>query len=104
MLTAHARVPTDHGRKYLVQLSKHWAHKFPDLTYTAERADIPLPGAPCVLLADAGGLDITLRSDSSETLSRVQSVVADHLKRFAHREALTIDWAPAQYDPNGSFG
>ena len=104
MLTTHAHVPTDHGSKYLVQLSKHWAHKLPDLTYTAERADIPLPEAPCVLLADERGLDIILRSDSSETLSRVQSVVADHLKRFAHREALTIDWTPAQKDPSGSLG
>ncbi len=96
MITLQASVATEHAAKYLVQLSKHWSHKFPDLTYTAERADIPLPGAPCVLLADASGLDITLLSDTSETLSRVQSAVADHLKRFAHREELTIDWAPAQ--------
>ena len=95
MLTTHAHVPTAHASKYLVQLSKHWSHKFADLVYTAERADIPLPGAPCVLVANASGLDITLRSDSPDTLVRVQSVVADHLRRFAHREELAIAWDQA---------
>ncbi len=104
MLTAHAQVRTDHARKYLVQLSKHWAHKLPELTYTDNRADIPLPGAPCVLLADAGGLNITVSSDTAEHLARVQVAVADHLKRFAFREDLTIAWSEAEQASNARVG
>ncbi len=93
MLISRSHVKTEHAKKYLVQLSKHWAHKFADLTYTDQRADIPLPGAPCVLLADSSGLGIKLHSDSAETLARAQSAVADHLRRFGHREELVITWS-----------
>ena len=85
MLTANAS-------KYLVQLSKHWSHRFPDLIYTAERADIPLPLGPCVLAANAEALEITLSARSSEDLARMEQVVAEHLLRFAHRETLAFDW------------
>lgn len=93
MLTSHAFVATAHAQKYLVQLSKHWAHKFDTLTYTEERVEIPFPAGPCTLSATTSGLNITLRSDSSEALARMQLAVADHLKRFAHREDLVVTWS-----------
>jgi hypothetical protein len=96
MPTSHARVTTGHGSRYLTQLSKHWSHRFPELTYSAERADIPLPGGPCVLEADGTGLVITLRSDAPETLARMETVVAEHLQRFAFREPLAIAWTRAE--------
>jgi hypothetical protein len=95
LITSHAHVPTASGGKYLVQLSKHWSHRFPDLTYTADRADIPLPAGPCVLEARDDAIDLTVSAGSEEDLARLEQVVADHLKRFAHREELQIDWRRA---------
>jgi hypothetical protein len=92
MITAHAQVPTPFARKYLTQLSKHWSHRFPALTYTAERADIPLPLGPCVLEASDDKLELTVSAATPTDAERMQQVVADHLRRFAHREILTIDW------------
>ena len=93
MLTTHADVATQNAAKYLTQLSKHWSHRFPDLTYSADRADIPLPGGPCVLEARDGSLAITVRSSSESDLARMEQVVAEHLQRFAHREPLDIVWS-----------
>ena len=92
MFTAEARVSTEHASKYLVQLSKHWSHRFPELSYDTAHADIPMPGGPLALRAEGGVLAMTLKSPSRESLERMQTVVAEHLQRFAFREPLQIDW------------
>ena len=92
MFTAAARVRTPHASKYLVQLSKHWSHRFPDLTYDAGFADIPLPGGPLRLEAEADTLSMTVRSPARESLERMQAVVTEHLRRFAFREPLEVSW------------
>lgn len=86
------RVPTASGSRYLQQLCKHWAHKFP-VEFTPERGEITLPLGRCELQADAGGLDARLSGAEDETtLARFEQVVADHLKRFAFREDLQFAW------------
>ncbi|MCB8821832.1 DUF2218 domain-containing protein [Microvirga rosea] len=92
MIMSRSEVRTEHASKYLTQLSKHWSHRFPDLTYNAERADIPLPNGPCILEAGPDHLRITLSGASEEGISRMEQVVADHLLRFAFREPLEIVW------------
>ena len=67
MITLRASVATEHAARYLVQLSKHWTHKFPDLTYSQGRADIPLLRGPCVLEAKDGRLEMTVSSDTDES-------------------------------------
>ncbi|WGM46027.1 hypothetical protein KOAAANKH_00892 [Brevundimonas sp. NIBR10] len=92
MTRSTTTVATSNASKYLTQLSKHWSHRFPDLTYTAERADIPLPGGPCVLTADPQALHIVIDGSDAQTAERLEGVVAEHLRRFAFREDLTFDW------------
>ena len=52
-----------------------------------------------IALAEATGaaLHITVSTDEGGSLERLESVVADHIKRFAFREELIFDWkhAPA---------
>lgn len=95
MSTSTARVPTANGQKYMTQLAKHWSHRFPDLTYDEHRADVPMPGAPLVMLADEQGLTLTLKGDA-EALQWIQGVVTEHLGRFAFRESLTFNWQQSQ--------
>jgi len=40
-------------------------------------------------------LHIVVSTDEAGSLERLESVVADHIKRFAFREELTFDWRPA---------
>ena len=47
-LISTAKIETAHAGKYLVQLAKHWSHRFPDLTWNDTRAEIPFPIGNCV--------------------------------------------------------
>ena len=92
MLSSTARVVTADGRKYMTQLAKHWSHRFPELTYDENRADVPLPGGPMTIAADETGLTLTLSATDTAGLERMQGVVVEHLNRFAFRETLVYAW------------
>ncbi len=88
-----ARVPTENASRYLQQLCKHWSHKFA-VEFDPAHGVIHLPNTDCILDAEQGALTLELRASDPEALPRMGGVVADHLKRFAFREDLTIDWSP----------
>lgn len=94
MITSEARVSTESASRYLVQLCKHWSHKFP-VEYTAEHGVVPFgPDRRCRFEAQPDALVMTLEVADAETLERMQTVVVDHLKRFAFREDLgAIGWS-----------
>jgi uncharacterized protein len=94
-LISTAKIETAHAGKYLVQLAKHWSHRFPDLTWNETRADIPFPAGQCVVTSKENVLAIALTVPDEETASRLENVVAEHLKRFAFRESLEIVWQRA---------
>jgi len=79
MPTSRADVTTAQASKYLQQLCKHWAHKFP-VAFDPNHGAIELSHGRTVLDADA------------EALERLETMVADHIKRFALREDLVFDW------------
>ncbi len=90
MPKSHANVATGHASRYLQQLCKHWAHKFP-VEFDVAHGSIELPSGRTVMDADAAALHIEITADEA-SLERMESVVADHIKRFAFREELTFDW------------
>ena len=94
MKKSQASVATSSGSRYLQQLAKHWGHKFP-VEFTPEQATIDLPLGRCALTATADRLDITLSGADDTDMARFQTVVAEHLQRFGHREELTFDWQDA---------
>jgi hypothetical protein len=102
-MQSHARLFTDKGARYMIQLAKHWSHKFV-VSLDATTARIPLPLGDCRMIADETGLDITVEATSHESLARLEDVVAEHLLRFAFREgveklAWTRAWEAGRIDP-----
>jgi len=93
MSVAVARVPTAHASRYLQQLCKHWAHKFP-VEFTTHNGRIEMSAGVLVLDADPEGLGLRLTTEPAD-LERMEGVVAAHLERFAFRETLAFDWKPA---------
>ncbi len=92
MATTTASVPTDSGSRYLQQLCKHWGHKF-DVTFDAQRGTVALPQALTTMVAEAGSLRVTIDAEDPAVLDRMKGVVAEHLDRFAFKEApLAFDW------------
>jgi len=92
MPVSTSTVATTHASKYLQQLCKHWGHKFA-VEFTAEHGRVPFSDtAEVTFVADAAALHVTLSVAELSQLERYETVVADHLKRFAFREELQITW------------
>jgi hypothetical protein len=92
MASISASVPTQSGSRYLQQLCKHWGHKF-DVTFDAERGTVALPQALTTMVAQPGTLLVTIDAEDPAVLDRMKGVVAEHLDRFAFKEApLAFDW------------
>jgi uncharacterized protein len=94
VITSEARVRTASASRYLVQLCKHWSHKFP-VEYTSEQGSVTFaPDRSCRFEAQPDALVMTLETSDLETLDRMEGVIVDHLKRFAFREDLgEIAWS-----------
>ena len=95
-ITAEATtiIPTAHASRYLQQLCKHWSHKF-ETEFDAQKGRINFGAAAVHLEAGEAALTMTLHAADTTALDRMENVVAEHLKRFAFREELAIDWVRA---------
>lgn len=91
MSTSNADVATEHASRYLQQLCKHWAHKFP-VTFDPKHGEIELTIGRTVMDADANTLHIALTAGDDAQLEQLERVVEDHIKRFAFREGLIFSW------------
>jgi len=93
MVTSRAIINTQNGSKYLQQLSKHWAHKIPALTFDKNHAHIPFNEEVLLeLVADEEKLTVQVSAPDEETLTRYSEVFVNHIVRFAFRETLDISW------------
>ncbi|AVO46382.1 DUF2218 domain-containing protein [Phreatobacter cathodiphilus] len=88
-----ADIATAHASRYLQQLCKHWSHKFA-VTFDERSGTVPFSEEAALTLS-ANGDVLSLKLDASaDRLPTLEEVVAEHLKRFAFREELHIDWQP----------
>lgn len=91
-MTVTAQVPTANASRYLQQLCKHWSHKF-ETSFDAAQGRIAFPMGAIAMTAQPDRLVVTLHPEAGADIARFQQVVADHLDRFAFREApLSFDW------------
>jgi hypothetical protein len=92
MTIAAAQVPTANASKYLQQLCKHWSHRLA-VDLKENTGTVVFPDAVATMTASSAELIIVLEAETDETLDRIKSVVANHLDRFAFREApLEFKW------------
>jgi hypothetical protein len=89
-MTSHTTVPTASASKYLQQLCKHWSHRFA-VEFDADHGTVPMPSGTLTLAATPTGLSLDLDAPDA-ALPRMETVVAEHLQRFAFRETLAFDW------------
>lgn len=91
MIDCHAVVCTEQARKYLQQLCKHFSHKI-EVDYTPTSGLIKFPPAFCEVAATQERLTFYFKTDSVENKRIYQEVLDSHLRRFAHKETLSIVW------------
>ncbi len=86
-------VATASGSRYLQQLCKHWSHRFP-VEFDAEKGTVELASSRVILTATPDELRVDLEVNNLDDLPRMKQVVAEHLDRFAFREApLPFVWS-----------
>jgi hypothetical protein len=92
MASATARVPTTHGAKYVQQLCKHWAHKL-EVELGEGTGIVRFKDGVAMMTSGPDALSVTVEADQEEPVERLKEVVAQHLDRFAFREApLSFEW------------
>lgn len=88
------RFATENGRKYMTQLCKHFGHKLP-AEVEGDQGQVIFAAGVARLQSDATGLTARLSAGSDDEAARLQTVIDNHLKRFAFREDFTgMDWSP----------
>jgi len=93
MATVSGRAKTASGSKYLQQLCKHWSHKF-DVDFSPSRGQVRFPSAVATMEANVDAVLVTIETDDPDSVEQLKSVVANHLDRFAFREApLPFEWS-----------
>jgi hypothetical protein len=94
VVRSHARIATlpDKARTYMIQMCKHFAHKV-EATFDDTHGRIALGDRVCELEVSAPDvLRISLTADDEAGLHAIEDVVDRHLRRFAFKEELTIQW------------
>ena len=97
MVIARGRAMTASGSKYLQQLCKHWSHKF-EVEFSETRGQVRFPFAVATMEASADALLVTVETEDVEAVERLKEIVANHLDRFAFREApLPFEWSATEH-------
>jgi len=90
------RAKTASGSKYLQQLCKHWSHKF-EVEFSADRGQVRFPSAVATMEASADALLVTIETDDTDSVEQLKEIAANHLDRFAFREAtLPFEWSATE--------
>ena len=90
-LSSEARVATSVPRRYMTQLCKHFEHKLP-VSYDEAKGRIVFSAGICLLETGEGALILRAEAPDTESLRRVEDVIARHLDRFAFRDKPEIAW------------
>ncbi len=92
ILLSEASVATTMPRRYLGQLCKHFQHKLP-VTLQEFQGRIEFPTGVCELdAATTFTLILRVSAGNAADLANLEDVVARHLKRFAFRDELQVQW------------
>lgn len=90
MHSSTAQIATPFARRYLQQLCTHFGRKVP-VEVTPDAGRITLPFGTCELTASADRLCLVTRA-KTRNLPKLETVMTDHLDRFAFRENPVITW------------
>jgi hypothetical protein len=94
-MKSSATIPTTNGRRYMIQLCKHFGHRVP-ATFDDREGEIVFEGGKVGLRAAPETLMLWTEAPEIADVQRLEQVVESHLKRFAFREPdLALDWRRA---------
>ncbi|WP_437880399.1 DUF2218 domain-containing protein [Pseudomonas sp. LRF_L74] len=91
MPESHAILITEHAKRCLTRLCRHWAHKFA-VSFDEHAGHIDFGGSSCELKRQDDRLEVRIQAPLQE-LDELEAIVEDHLLRFVPQDAtLLFDW------------
>jgi hypothetical protein len=115
MLTAEARVRTEHPARYLIQLCRHASKMGGHLHHRPRSHDgdggppeirhaewsetdgiVTLSFGQWTMHATPGELRLRAEADSEEDLRRIQDLVTARLEKIGRRDRLTVTWQASE--------
>jgi uncharacterized protein len=90
-VVAESHITTDMASKYLKWLCGHFKIKT-KTEYDDSQGTVEFAFGTCQMQAQADALHIRVEAPDEESFSRIKYVVADHLERFARKEAIHVTW------------
>ncbi|SFR49586.1 DUF2218 domain-containing protein [Litoreibacter janthinus] len=93
MFTNTVRITTTRASTYLQQLCKHFGHKV-EVQFDPHSGHIKFPFGQCDLSTEQDSLVLTVTAENQADQTKIRSVIASHLERFAFRENPKIEWQP----------
>lgn len=91
MLSSTVQIQTADPSRLIRRLCKHWSHKF-EVDFDDRHGHIALGDTQCSLTAKENSLIATLQTADEEQLTRMETVVADHLQRMSADETFSFAW------------
>mgnify|MGYP003657110871 CR=1 FL=1 len=92
-MDAHTTFQTEHGKRYLGTLCKHFGHKIP-VQLDGDTGRIDFSFGHCKLKADDTSLVLNVSAGNQANLDKAVQVITSHLERFAFRENPQLNWQP----------
>ncbi|ANF27160.1 DUF2218 domain-containing protein [Stutzerimonas stutzeri] len=94
MLSSTVQIQTSDPSRLIRRLCKHWSHKF-EVNFDDHQGHIVLGATQCWLTAGDNSLMAKLQTQDEELLTRMETVVADHLERMSAGETFSFAWQRA---------
>ncbi|AHL75671.1 cytochrome B561 [Stutzerimonas stutzeri] len=91
MLNSTAQIETSNPSRLIRRLCKHWSHKF-EVSFDDQQGRIAFGEAQCLLTAGTGSLTAQVQTEDEAQLTRMETVVADHLQRMSADETFNFVW------------
>ena len=90
-----ASVPTQAASLHLKKLCKHFQHKV-EVRFTDTEGQIDFKIGRCDLVATPDALQVQCSAPTPDELADVMDTIKRHFDRFAEKEGLVLEWAPAR--------
>ncbi len=96
MMRSTAKVATDKAARYLSQLYSHFSLGLPaSLDQEGDEGPggrIQFPYGSCALAADEHELHVSVEAENVIDLTRMEAVIAEHLKQSLFRRPVEVIW------------
>lgn len=91
MFQSTSTIHSEHAKKYLVVLCRHFARKVP-ATWTDTEGSVEFPVGLCTMSATDSQLNIHCQANQQDKLLAQQSILDKHMDMFSRRETINLVW------------